>query len=146
MADALELHILTPLGPKREKLRVEGVQLPALLGEIGALPDHEALVTALVPGVVRFRERGKDARIAVRAGVVEITTEGRALILTEQAVEAHEVDAPAVRDRLRNVASEIDAHRDSVETPEYRALAHERAWLEAQLRAAGESIDPGKGA
>jgi len=146
VADALELHILTPLGPKREELRVPGVELPGLLGEIGALPDHEALVTALVPGVVRFRESGKDARIAVRSGVVEITTEGRALVLTEEAVEAHEVDAPAVRDRLRSVVAEIDAQRDSVEAPEYRALADERAWLEAQLRAAGERLDPGKGA
>jgi F-type H+-transporting ATPase subunit epsilon len=146
VAEALELHILTPLGPKRERLRVEGVQLPAMLGEIGVLPDHEALVTVLMPGVVRFRESGKDIRIAVKSGVVEITTEGRALVLTEEAVESHEVDAPPLREKLRTVSAELDAQRDSVETAEYRALADERAWLEAQLRAAGERLEAGKGA
>jgi F-type H+-transporting ATPase subunit epsilon len=146
VADTLELHILTPLGPKREGLRVAGVQLPAMLGEIGVLPDHEALVTALMPGVVRFRESGKDVRIAVRSGVVEITAEGRALVLTDEAVEAHDVDAPPLRERLRTVSAELDAQRDSVEAAEYRALADERAWLQAQLRAAGERLEAAKGA
>lgn len=136
-ATTLELHFLTPHGPKREGVNVPGVEVPGLLGEIGALPDHEAFITAITPGVVRFRDEDGDARIAVGAGFLEITEDGRAIILVERAVDAAEVDADAVREKLRAANDAVAKHAGSIDTAEYRTLAEERAWLEAQLRAAG---------
>ena len=56
MAEQIKLDILTPLGPKRDGIEVGGVEIPGIEGELGVLPQHEALVTAVLPGVVRFRE------------------------------------------------------------------------------------------
>ena len=137
MAAALKLDILTPHGPKRRDLDVAGVEIPGLLGELGALPQHEAFITAVTPGVVRFKEDGKAVRIAVGAGFLEITHDGRAIILVERAAEVDEIEVDAAREALQEAASKLGGHQGAIDTAEYRVLAQERDWLEAQLRAAG---------
>ncbi|HVH99244.1 MAG TPA: hypothetical protein VM869_11050, partial [Enhygromyxa sp.] len=80
MAELLNLDILTPDGrvdlrlaeggkPAGEKgpIEVEGVQIPAALGELGVRPRHIPFLTPVVPGVVRFRYDGADRRMAVGA-------------------------------------------------------------------------------
>lgn len=137
MADSIKLDILTPLGPKRDGVDVPGVELPGIEGELGILPQHEALVTAVVPGVIRFKERGgQSARIAVGAGFMEVKEAGRVIVLVERAVEADEVDTEAVRTRLGEVQSELAGYSGSINDADYRSLSTELAWLEAQLRAA----------
>ena len=136
MAAVLTLDILTPHGPKRQGLDVAGVEIPGLLGELGALPQHEAFITAVVPGVVRFKEDGASVRIAVGAGFLEITDDGRAVILVERAAESGEVDVDGVREALKGAAATLAEHKDSVESATYIAAEQEHAWLEAQLRAA----------
>jgi F-type H+-transporting ATPase subunit epsilon len=134
MADDMKLDILTPLGPRCEGVSVPGVEIPGIEGELGVLPHHEALVTAVVPGVVRYREGVKTVRLAVGAGFLEVDESGRVVILVEQAVAPDEVDAEAARRRLGQVKTEIDAYRGAAEDPEHRKLHNERGFLEAQLR------------
>jgi F-type H+-transporting ATPase subunit epsilon len=143
VAEKLKLHLLTPAGPMREGMNVAGVQVPGLLGELGVLPDHEAFVTAVVPGVVRFRDPSGDVRIAVGNGFLEITRDGRAIVLCERAVSASAVDVDNVKARFHEVDAELRANLGPIDDPEYRAAAAERAWLEAQLRAAGVSVEAG---
>ena len=66
---SIKLDILTPMGAIRDGIDVPGVEVPGVLGELGVLPRHEALITAIVPGVIRFRE-GVTAAIAWNPGVV----------------------------------------------------------------------------
>ena len=73
---AIKLDILTPMGAIRDGIEVPGVEVPGVLGEIGVLPRHEALLTALVPGVVRFREGATQVRLAVGAGFLEVKEAG----------------------------------------------------------------------
>lgn len=136
MADTMKLDILTPLGPKRDGVEVGGVQIPGIEGELGVLPRHEALVTAVVPGVVRFREGAKSTRIAVGSGFLEVKEAGRVIILVERALESEEIDPDAVRERLRVLKADLDAYRGPLQAAEYQTMATEHAWLEAQLRAA----------
>lgn len=139
MAAVLTLDILTPHGPKRQGLDVAGVEIPGLLGELGALPQHEAFITAVVPGVVRFKEDGESVRVAVGSGFLEITDDGRAVILVERAAEASEVDVEQAKADLKDAAAKLAADKDSVESPAHVALEAEHAWLQAQLRAAGSN-------
>ena len=132
----IKLDILTPLGPKRDGIDVAGVQVPGIAGELGVLPQHESLVTAIVPGVVRFREGAKSIRLAVGAGFLEVKEAGRVIILVERALEPEEIDLEAARTRMAEVEAELAKHRGAVTEPGHRDLAQEWAWLQAQVRCA----------
>lgn len=137
MADTITLDILTPTGPRREGVSVAGVEIPGLLGEMGVLPGHETFITAVTPGVVRFKDGSDSVRMAVGAGFLEVTEDGRVVVLVERALEAEEIDAAAARSRLGEVNASLEAHKGAVTSAEHRALAQEQAWLEAQLRVSG---------
>jgi F-type H+-transporting ATPase subunit epsilon len=136
MADRMKLDILTPRGPKRQGIDVPGVELPGLLGELGVLPEHVPFVTAVRPGVVRFREGNDSVRLAVGAGFLEVTDAGRVVILCERALAPDEIDAEAARTRLREVEGELGKHPGPITAAGFRDLEQERGWLEAQLRCA----------
>lgn len=132
----IKLDILTPLGPKRDGVEVPGVEIPGIEGELGVLPQHESLVTAIVPGVVRFREGATSTRLAVGAGFLEVKEAGRVVVLVERALAADEIELEDVRSRLAEVKAKLDEHRGPLTDPDHRDMAQEHAWLEAQLRCA----------
>ncbi|MCR9162032.1 MAG: ATP synthase F1 subunit epsilon [Nannocystaceae bacterium] len=135
MAD-VKLDILTPLGAVREGIEVAGVEVPGIQGELGLLPHHESLVTAVTAGVIRFKEGNSSVRIAVGSGFLEVKEAGRVVILVERAVESSDVDAAAAKSARDEARKELDAYKGSVDAPEYRALHDRWAWNDAQVRAA----------
>jgi len=134
MADRMKLDILTPRGPKRQGIDVPGVEIPGLLGELGILPEHVPFVTAVRPGVVRFREGNESVRLAVGAGFLEVTEAGRVVLLVERALAPDEIDAEAARTRLREVEAELGKYTGPITAATFRVLDEERRWLEAQIR------------
>jgi len=72
MADRLHLRVLTPERQLADA-EVREVTAPGALGEIGILPDHAALVTALEPGVLSYPDAsGKVVRISIGGGFAEV--------------------------------------------------------------------------
>ena len=71
MADRLRLRVYTP---DRELVDAEVREVTAegALGQIGVLPDHAAMVTALEPGMLSYREDGSVVRLRLGAGFAEI--------------------------------------------------------------------------
>jgi F-type H+-transporting ATPase subunit epsilon len=149
MAAHLTLDILTPQGRvdlgsgdkqgkgPSEPVEVEGVELPAALGEMGVLPGHIPFLTPLVPGVVRFKLSGQDLRIAVDSGFVEISEDGVVTLLTARALRSSQIDVAAAREQRDEIAREIQKHPNAALTdPELLELFARRDWVEAQLRAA----------
>ena len=136
MADRMKLDILTPRGPKRQGIDVPGVEIPGILGELGVLPEHVPFVTAVEPGVVRFREGNTSVRLAVGAGFLEVTDAGRVVLLVERALAPEEIDAEAAKARLREVEAELAKYSGPITAATFRDLDQERRWLEAQLRCA----------
>ena len=150
MAEYLSLDILTPDGrvdlrvgegdkPGGEKgpIEVDGVELPAALGEMGVRPRHIPFLTPVKPGVVRFRHGGSDRRMAVGAGFLEISEDGVVTLLTERAVRSWEVEVEQTRKQLDEVNRELEQHRQaSIEDATVLKLEARRDWLNAQLRAA----------
>jgi F-type H+-transporting ATPase subunit epsilon len=150
MAEHLTLDILTPQGRvdlgagdkvggkgQIDPIQVEGVELPAALGEMGIRPQHVPFLTPLVPGVVRFRFGGQDVRIAVGSGFVEISEAGVVTLLTERAVRSGQVDVAAAREQREEIAREIQKHPNAALTdPQLLELLARRDWVDAQLRAA----------
>ncbi len=67
----LRLRVYTP---ERELVdrEVREVTAQSAFGEIGVLPDHAALVTALEPGVLAYRVDGEVVRLELGGGFAEV--------------------------------------------------------------------------
>lgn len=138
MADLLELDVLTPVGAVAT-VKVAGVEVPGALGELGVLPGHIPFVSPLRPGVVRYRDDKESVRMAVGAGFVEVSADGRVSVLTERALRSSEIDVEQARRELGEAQAEAKASSAAVGTAERTVLEQRVDWLEAQVRAAAAS-------
>ncbi len=71
MADRLRLRVFTPESTLVDR-DVREVTAQGVLGQIGVLPDHAALVTALDPGILSYRENGSVVKLSLGAGFAEV--------------------------------------------------------------------------
>jgi F-type H+-transporting ATPase subunit epsilon len=71
MADRLRLRVYTPQRTLVDR-DVREVTAQGALGQIGVLPDHAALVTALDPGMLSYRENGTVVKLSLGAGFAEV--------------------------------------------------------------------------
>jgi F-type H+-transporting ATPase subunit epsilon len=71
MADRLRLRVYTPERTLVDR-DVREVTAQGALGQIGILPDHAALVTALDPGPLSYRENGSVVQLSLGAGFAEV--------------------------------------------------------------------------
>ena len=84
---------------------VDQVDLPGAEGDMGILPGHAPLVTALRPGIVTVFAGGKREPIVVIGGFAEMSPAGLT-VLADSAVAREDFD-------MTNLASEIkDAEED----------------------------------
>jgi F-type H+-transporting ATPase subunit epsilon len=112
---ALHLDIVTP-----EKThfsgRVSFVYLPGSEGELGILPHHAALVTALKPGELRYGVEGEIEMLAVGGGFVEVADD-RVVVMTDMALDEHQIDEVKVEAALERAEKALEdvSHSDNVE-------------------------------
>ena len=71
MEDCIALHIVSPEGPLAD-VRVSLVSLPGIVSPFTVLKDHAPMVTALARGEVRYVSEGREERIPIREGFVEV--------------------------------------------------------------------------
>ena len=71
MVDRLRLRVYTP---ERELVDTEVSEVTAqgAYGQIGVLPEHAALVTALEPGPLTYKEAGTVHRLNLGGGFAEV--------------------------------------------------------------------------
>lgn len=69
--DVIKLHILSPEGTLVQA-EVSLVTLPGIVSSFTVLKDHAPLVTALVAGDIRYVSGGKEERLPIREGFVEV--------------------------------------------------------------------------
>lgn len=69
--DAITLHILSPEGTVLSA-PVSLVTLPGVAGSFTVLPGHAPLITALEKGDVRYIREGREERLPIREGFVEV--------------------------------------------------------------------------
>ena len=86
----LHLDIVTP-ERKIFSDTVDNVYLPGADGEMGILPLHSGLVTALQPGELRYLHQGKIETLAIGSGFAEIT-QTQVIVLTDSALGEAEID------------------------------------------------------
>jgi F-type H+-transporting ATPase subunit epsilon len=103
----LQLDIVTP--EKRVfSEQVDAVTLPGSEGELGILPNHIPLVTALKPGELTYSRSGKSDHFAVGTGFVEVTGQ-RVSVLTDMAMGEAEIDEKSVEEALKRAQERLES-------------------------------------
>lgn len=130
----LRLEIVTPEG-KVFSDDVASVVLPGALGEMGILPMHAALVSALEPGELRYQQKdGVTQELAIGAGLVEVSND-RVNVLTDMAVRDADIDEAAVEAALSRAQAALkeDALPEEIAAVE-AAIANSLAQLKLKRK------------
>lgn len=124
----MKLDVITPERSVVSET-VDAVTIPTMNGEIGVLPAHAPLISALRAGVLSYTKGAATNRLMVSGGFVEVGAE-RVSVLADTAEFAEEINpatARAEREQLeRQMASfngtpeEIEAEQQKLERAEAR--------------------------
>lgn len=92
----------------------EMVTAPGTEGEFGVLPGHAPFVSTLKPGVISIQADGTTRKVAVAAGLAEVTPT-QCIILAEQAADLTKISAEEARKRVAAAreAVEVAATEDA---------------------------------
>jgi F-type H+-transporting ATPase subunit epsilon len=102
---------------------VDAVIAPGIQGQLGILPHHSPLMTALAPGELLVRKGGQELPIAITGGFIEVRPD-RIIVLADAAERVEEID----------VARAEEAKRRAEERLKERGPDVDQARAEAALR------------
>lgn len=130
----LKLEIVTPEKKVLDE-PVDSVTVPTATGEIGILPNHAPLISALKSGILSYTTKGATDKLVVSGGFVEVSTD-QVSILTDIAERADEIDTAAARaEREAAEKAMSGAAASSVEELEAEKERFEKAEARLQLAA-----------
>ena len=142
----MKFSLTTPRGALVDT-DVEEITAPGEIGEMGILPGHVPLMSALRPGVLTYRTANHTGVVAVAQGFLQVAplaAEGnaqardRVLVLVDQAAAAGDVDRPAAERDLAQADRELAAWKGELDGA-YAALLIRRQWAAARVDAAGRA-------
>ena len=138
MSGKLTLELVTP-----ERLALseaaDFVVLPALDGEMGVLPGHEAYLVQLKPGEIRVTVGDEHRSFAVSGGFAEVYRD-KVAVFAETAEMAEDIDVERARQALERAKSESHQHRRDPMSLVEAESAMRRA--EVRLRVADLKLRP----
>jgi len=125
----LRLEIVTP-ERKIVDTEADQVTVPTASGEVGLLPNHAPLISALKPGILTYTRGSSTERMLVTGGFVEVNRD-RVSDLADAAESADEIDAEAARSARKQAeqqleeswqqpADETDSLRDQLDAADAR--------------------------
>jgi F-type H+-transporting ATPase subunit epsilon len=102
-----DVEVLTPEGEVFAD-EVEMVSTKTVIGSIGVLAGHEPVLAMLEPTELRLYKSDSDVvRFAQSEGYLQVS-EGRVMVLVEEAHDAGDLDAGELRDRLQQAEKELE--------------------------------------
>jgi len=110
----LNLEIVTAERPVYSD-DVDIVIAPGIVGQLGILPNHDALMTILEPGELCVRKGNEETFIAISGGFLEVL-QNKVVILADAAERAEEIDmvrAEAAKQRAQERLAHPPAESDS---------------------------------
>jgi len=130
----LHLEIVTP-EKKVFSDQVQDVYLPGEDGEMGVLELHAALVTALKPGELRYKQDGQVTELAIGTGFAEVS-DNKLVVLTDLAADADSIDEDAVKKALEAAEKALEnIDYTDVEERRFQQAIIERSIAQMQLKA-----------
>lgn len=115
----LNLKIITPERVLVDE-DVDAVYSTAIDGEIGILPEHIPLITALDIGLTKYKQADKSEYIATIGGILKFE-DNKAVIMTDAAELGEEIDLPRAKSakeraeaRIGTGIQDVDADRAQI--------------------------------
>lgn len=127
----IKLDIVTP-EKKVLSETVDSVTVPTLAGEVGILPNHAPLISALKPGILSINKGGAVQKMVISGGFVEVGT-NTVSVLAEVAETADEIDAEQARADAAEAEKVLAASKDAIEDTEAEQEKLGRAQARLQL-------------
>lgn len=121
----MRLEIVTPEATVFDG-DVEAVLVPGKEGQLGILPNHEPLLTALRPGELVVIDGGKREHFALAGGFVEVRPGSRVVVLAHAAEAAEDIDEARALEAKRRAEELLKEKREEVKFTE-ASVALERA-------------------
>jgi F-type H+-transporting ATPase subunit epsilon len=130
----MHVDVVTPRG-RLVSEEADEVTAPGVLGEFGVLPGHIPFLTALRPGVLRWRSATGGGVLAVGPGFVEVAAGDRVVVLAEVGAKVAEIDGAAVAKERDEAQAKLD-HWESEDAGLRADVQAQRDWAQARLDAA----------
>ena len=93
---------------------VDMVVAPGLEGQLGILPHHAPLMTALQPGEILIRKDEGDSFLAVSGGFMEVMG-NRVTILADTCERSEEIDEQRAQEAIERARERIGSHESDVQ-------------------------------
>ena len=93
---------------------VEVVVAPGFEGQLGILPHHAPLMTALQPGEIMIRKNGQPTYLAVTGGFMEVIG-NKVTILAEAAEHSEEIDEARAQAAVQRAEEQLARRRSNQE-------------------------------
>lgn len=130
---AILLKILAPNQNVYEG-EAEEVILPSTTGQIGILPGHISLVTAIDIGVLRLRMNSQWKSIALMGGFAEVESD-EVIVLVNSAEIGTDINIEKAENTLREAKSAISKFPENEKSPEKIKALNEISKAEARIKA-----------
>ena len=114
--------------------KADEVILPSTTGQIGILPGHISLVTAIDIGVLRLRMNSQWKSIALMGGFAEIESD-EVIVLVNSAEIGSEIDIQNAENSLKEAKLAINKFSGNEKSPEKVKALNEISKAEARIQA-----------
>jgi F-type H+-transporting ATPase subunit epsilon len=132
----MKCEIVTPVGIKYSG-ECLGVIAPGMSGDLGILPGHQALLSALRTGVCTVQlGPHNDVPLVVDGGYVHVVGGQTVTITTELCEKAEDLALDVARKQLDEASSELAATKDGVETELWKVRKRAVDLAETRVRVA----------
>ncbi|HAN32774.1 MAG TPA: ATP synthase F1 subunit epsilon [Myxococcales bacterium] len=135
----MQVQIVTPLGEKFSGT-ASSVKAVTVAGEVGVLPGHRDMLTALGTGscVVSSTEGDEPQLLLLDEGYLQVSESGdKIIIVTELAEFPNEIDRDGATAELNQGLKALDASKEAVGSESWKILRHNVALAQARLDIAG---------
>jgi F-type H+-transporting ATPase subunit epsilon len=99
---------------------VDMVIVPGIDGELGILPHHTQLLTALGTGELRIKKAGTEQLMFISGGFVEVRPD-RVVVMADLAEHSDEIDEARAVEARKRAEAELEATKDPVDIARVRA-------------------------
>ena len=130
---AISLKVLSPNQNVFEG-EAEEVILPSTTGQIGILPGHISLVTAIDIGVLRLRMNSQWKSIALMGGFAEVESD-EVIVLVNNAEIGSDINIEKAENTLKEAKSAISKFPENEKSPEKIKTLNEILKAEARIKA-----------
>jgi F-type H+-transporting ATPase subunit epsilon len=115
----LKLEILSP-ERRAYSDEVDMVVVPGIDGQLGILPHHTRLISALGTGELKIKKGGTEEHMLISGGFVEVRPD-RVIVMADLAEHSDEIDEARAVEARKRAEAELEGTKDPVDIARVRA-------------------------